>query len=113
VEFFSKFFVDEANSSAEVAKKRLISVLIHDRTDISPALLTNLRADLAILLTKYMDIDESNIEINLDHDDDDVSLVASVPVRKVRRDSKTLGCSGEGSHAAEKQDSPVTTETGE
>jgi len=67
VEFLRKLFgKSRSDSSAKEAKGRLISVLIHDRTDISPSLLENLRVEMIALLKKYMDIDESNIEINLD-----------------------------------------------
>jgi len=88
VEFFKKlfgFFGDRSKSSAKEAKRRLVSVLIHDRTDISPRLLENLRAEMISLLKKYMDIDESNIEINLDRGSRAVSLVANVPVLRVKR----------------------------
>jgi len=37
------------------------------------------------LLKKYMDIDESNIAINLDHGDSEIALVANVPVLRVKR----------------------------
>jgi len=86
VEFLRKLFGrSRSGSSAQEAKGRLISVLIHDRTDISPALLENLRAEMIALLKKYMDIDESNIEINLDRGGREVALVANVPVLRVKR----------------------------
>jgi len=65
-------------------------VLIHDRTDISPTLLENLRMEMIVLLKKYMDIDESNIEINLDRGCRDVALVANVPVLRVKRGTVDL-----------------------
>jgi len=37
------------------------------------------------LLKKYMDIDESNIAINLDRGDSEVALIANVPVLRVKR----------------------------
>jgi cell division topological specificity factor len=85
VEFLRKLFGARSKSSAKEAKGRLISVLIHDRTDISPQLLENLRVEMISLLKKYMDIDESNIEINLDRGSRAVALVANVPVLRVKR----------------------------
>ena len=86
MEFLRKLFgIGRSNSSAQEAKGRLISVLIHDRTDISPQLLENLRVEIIALLKKYMDIDESNIDINLDRGQRSVALVANVPVIRVRR----------------------------
>ena len=85
MEFLRKLFRGRSKSSAQEAKGRLISVLIHDRTDISPQLLENLRVEMITLLKKYMDIDESNIEINLDRGGRSVALVANVPVLRVKR----------------------------
>ena len=90
MEFLRKLFRGRSNSSAQEAKGRLISVLIHDRTDISPKLLENLRVEMIALLKKYMDIDESNIEINLDRGGRAVALVANVPVLRVKRGTAVL-----------------------
>jgi len=90
VEFLRRLFGIRSKSSAKEAKGRLISVLIHDRTDISPKLLENLRAEMIALLKKYMDIDESNIEINLDRGGKEVALVANVPVLRVKRGTAHL-----------------------
>ena len=86
MEFLRKIlFGNRSKSPAQEAKGRLISVLIHDRTDISPRLLENLRVEMITLLKKYMDIDETNIEINLDHGNHSAALVANVPVFRVKR----------------------------
>ena len=90
MEFLRKLFRGRSESSAQKAKGRLISVLIHDRTDISPQLLENLRVEMIALLKKYMDIDESNIELNLDHGGRAVALVANVPVLRVKRGTANL-----------------------
>ena len=85
MDFFRKLFGGGNNSSAEEAKKRLRLVLIHDRTDISPQLLENLRMEMIGVLTKYMEIDESKIEMDLDHDERAVALVANIPVLRIKR----------------------------
>ncbi|MDR1375936.1 MAG: cell division topological specificity factor MinE [Synergistaceae bacterium] len=83
--FLQKLFGGGSTSSAEEAKKRLKIVLIHDRTDISPQLLENLRMEMIAVLTKYMEIDESKIEMDLDHDESAVALVANIPVLRIKR----------------------------
>ena len=90
MEFLRKLFGIGYKSSAKEAKSRLISVLIHDRTDISPQLLENLRTEMIVLLKKYMDIDESNIAINIDHDSRTAALVANVPVLRIKRGTAGL-----------------------
>ena len=90
MEFLKRLFKSRSKSAAQDAKGRLISVLIHDRTDISPQLLENLRVEMISLLKKYMEIDETNIEISLDHGTRSVALVANVPVLRIKRGTVNL-----------------------
>ena len=83
--FLSKFFGGGNDGSSQKAKDRLKIVLIHDRTDISPQLLDNLRDEIIDVLAKYMDIDTRKIEINLDHDENAVALVANIPILRIKR----------------------------
>lgn len=85
MDFFKKFF-GEKETSGRVAKDRLRIVLMHDRTDITPQLLEDLRDEIIQVLTKYMEIDEQKIDIALDKDDQRaVALVANIPVIKIKR----------------------------
>ena len=85
--FPEKIFGGGNDGSGQKAKDRLRIVLIHDRTDISPQLMEELRRDMIGVLTKYMDIDTSKIELDLDRDEQSVALVANVPVLRIRRGS--------------------------
>jgi cell division topological specificity factor len=100
VNFLHKLLFGSGGSTASVAKDRLRLVLSHDRTDISPQLLENLRSEMIAVLTKYMDIDESHIELDLNRDEREVALVANIPVVRVRRGSGTVN-SGIGSRSME------------
>lgn len=99
MDFLKRFFGLESRDSAKNARERLRIVLIHDRTDISPQLLENLRAEMIGVLTKYMDIDESKIELELDRDDQAVALVANVPILRIKRGAGVLLDEGEPSSA--------------
>ena len=83
--FLTKFFGGGNEGSGQKAKDRLKIVLIHDRTDISPQLLDNLRDEMVDVLAKYMDIDTRKIEIALEHDDNAVALVANIPILRIKR----------------------------
>ena len=83
--FLKSFFGGSAGGSSQTAKNRLRIVLVHDRTDISPQLLEDLRREMIGVLTKYMDIDTNKIEIDLDRDEQAVALVANVPVLRIKR----------------------------
>ena len=73
------------HKSSSVAKERLQLVLIHDRNDISPEILTALRSDLIDTIKKYLDIDENGIELDLNREDHSVALLASIPLKNMRR----------------------------
>ena len=85
MDFLKRIFGSGNEGSREKAKDRLKIVLIHDRTDISPQLLESLREEIVDVLTKYMEIDTQKIEIDLDHDEHEVALVANVPVLRIKR----------------------------
>ena len=85
MDFFRKIFGGGNEGSGQKARDRLRIVLIHDRTDISPQLMEELRREMIGVLTKYMDIDTSKIELDLDRDEQAVALVANVPVIRIKR----------------------------
>jgi len=76
---------DTASSRIHV-KERLRLVLVHDRANISPTLMNRLKEDLIRVISNYMIIDEEGMEVHLDQDEREVALIASIPVKKIRRD---------------------------
>ncbi len=84
LEFLSRLFGKEETSGKQ-AKERLRLVLIHDRASVSPQLLAMLREELIEVISKYMEIDELGLEMNLAREDDTVALVANIPVRRLKR----------------------------
>jgi len=80
---------ERAGASARRARERLQIILAHDRTDISPELLETLRYEIIKTLKKYMDIDESRIEIDIE--EGGMALAVNVPVIQVRRGSHLEG----------------------
>ncbi|WP_297966343.1 cell division topological specificity factor MinE [uncultured Anaerovibrio sp.] len=71
-------------SSGKVAKKRLQMVLIQDRASVSPEVMEKLRDDIIQVISKYMIIDKTDMEISLENVDDSVALVANIPVHTMR-----------------------------
>ncbi|MDR9770334.1 cell division topological specificity factor MinE [Acetomicrobium sp.] len=67
------------------AKERLQLVLIHDRTDLAPELLEQLRAELIKVICNYLEVDDERIELGLEKEDCAVALVANIPVKNVKR----------------------------
>ncbi|HHV34527.1 MAG TPA: cell division topological specificity factor MinE [Syntrophomonadaceae bacterium] len=86
LEFLQRIFgKDSLKSSKSVAQERLRLVLMHDRLDLSPQVLEELRCDLMDVIKDYMEIDENKMEINLEQDNKCVALVANIPVVKMKR----------------------------
>ncbi|MDY3868208.1 MAG: cell division topological specificity factor MinE [Pyramidobacter sp.] len=81
--FFEKIF--RRNQSKDTAKKRLQIVLMHDRSDISPEMMDNIRRDILGVISRYMDVDDGNIDIDLSKDQEVVALEVSVPVLRMKR----------------------------
>ena len=71
--------------SAESAKERLQLVLVHDRTDLTPAQLEALKDDLLTAISRYIDIDPDAVQIGLERDGRSQRLVADIPLRSVSR----------------------------
>lgn len=71
--------------SAESAKERLQLVLIHDRTDLTPAQLEELKDDLLKAISRYIEIDPDAVQIGLERDGRSQRLVADIPLRSSSR----------------------------
>lgn len=72
-------------ASAESAKERLQLVLIHDRTDLTPAVLEALKDDLIHAISRHIEIDPANVRIEVAHEGRSQRLVADIPIRSAAR----------------------------
>ena len=71
--------------SAQSAKERLQLVLIHDRTDLTPAELTTLKDEILQVIARHVDFDPDAVQIAVEHDGRSQRLVADIPLRSVTR----------------------------
>jgi len=67
-------------ASGSVAKNRLQMVLRHDRGDLPPGLLEEIRDEIIEVITKRLSLDKDNVVINLHHTARETRLVAEVPL---------------------------------
>lgn len=79
-----KVFGKQEKKSGQIAKERLQVVLIHDRASVSPELMDKLKNEIIGVISKYMEINKSEMEISLANDSDSVALVANIPVNSLR-----------------------------
>lgn len=78
-----KIFGKSEKKSGQIAKERLQVVLIHDRASVSPETMDQLKNDIIAVISKYMDVNKSAMEISLANDDESVALVANIPVQSL------------------------------
>jgi cell division topological specificity factor len=73
-------------SGRSAAYNRLRLVLMHDRTQLEPHTLEAMRDDLVEVISKYIEVDRSAIELNLETDPEtnQVALMANIPVAGAR-----------------------------
>ena len=85
-----KFFGYNVSKSKNDAKSRLQVILIQDRLAINVYALKALRSDLAKLLSKYFEIDDEEIEIELLQEKRQLAFVANVPISNLKRRAESL-----------------------
>ena len=59
--------------TGKIARDRLKVVLIHDRANISPEVMDNLKNDIIKVISNYMEINQQDMDISLANDDDSPS----------------------------------------
>lgn len=67
-----------------MAKERLQLVLAHDRSDLNPELLEQMRREILEVVQKYVEIDIEGGEVSLATEDRVTALVANLPIRRAR-----------------------------
>ncbi len=81
--FLNGLFGRKRDSSAELAKQRLLTVLIDDRYKLTPEMMAQMKADLAEVLKRYLPaIDPEQIEVTLSRGEAHDLLKADVPLRR-------------------------------
>ncbi len=71
--------------AGDVAKQRLQLLLVQDRVQLEPGQMEELKRDLLAVLSKYVEIDERFLEIELQQlpDTRKMALVSNIPVKRV------------------------------
>ncbi len=80
MEIVNKLFGRHPKSSS-IAKERLQLVLVHDR-GFSPQLLEAMKSEIIAVISKYVEIDEGAIDVQITRNERQDRLVANIPVRR-------------------------------
>ena len=81
---FLKTLFNPPPPSSTTAKERLRLVLLSDHLSLSPETLAALKADLLAVISRYVEIDSSHADVTFEHRENDVAVLASIPITGVR-----------------------------
>lgn len=90
LDFIARIFNRDSGASKNIAKERLRLVLVHDRANVSPQLLQALKEDLIKVISNYMVIDEEALEVSLENTEDQVALIANIPIKSMKRQANVV-----------------------
>jgi cell division topological specificity factor len=82
--FFDRVLGRE-KKSANQAKERLKLVLIHDRTDLSPGALDMMKDELIAVISRYVQIDRTGVQIGVEQNGREQRLIADIPLKTAGR----------------------------
>lgn len=71
--------------SASQAKERLKLVLIHDRVDLTPAVMEAMKDELIAVISRYVEIDPGAVRIAMQQEGREQRLIADIPLQPLRR----------------------------
>lgn len=83
IDFMQRLLGREKPSGA-LARERLQLVLAHDRSDLNPELLEQMRREILEVVQKYVEIDLESGDVSLETGDRVTALVANLPIRRAR-----------------------------
>jgi cell division topological specificity factor MinE len=66
--------------SKEDAKNRLKLVLMHDRSQLSPAQMEQMRDEIVEVISRYVEIDRDALDLCLEAETNTIALVANIPI---------------------------------
>jgi len=72
------------NRSADEAKERLQLLLIHDRTNLPPGMMDDLREELIEVISRRMAVDRNAVRIEILHEGRSQRLMADIPLKSAK-----------------------------
>ena len=70
--------------SGTTARERLQLVLAHDRSDLNPELLEQMRREILAVVQRYVEIDLDSCDVSLETEDRVTALLANLPIKRTR-----------------------------
>ena len=81
--FWYQLFGRKRDTSSNVAKERLLTVLVTDRVKLTPAMMEAMRNEIVAVIERYVDVaDRSAIDVTLLRGEQGDHLKADIPLRR-------------------------------
>ena len=75
-----RVFSGRKPTSSQVAKERLQLVLVHDRSNLTPAQVSAMKDEILEVIARYVEYDREAVNINLTSVNRDSILTAEIPI---------------------------------
>lgn len=82
--FFQSAPEQDSENAKDVARNRLKLVLMQDRTNLTPYLLERMRGEMVEVLSKYVEMDKDELELNFEQEGEGMALMLSIPVVRAK-----------------------------
>lgn len=81
--FFNTLFRNKRERSSDIARERLLKVLVDDRVKLTPDMLEQMKAELSAVVAKYVPgVEPDQIEVTLMRGEAIDHLKADIPLRR-------------------------------
>src|SRR5574344_634517 len=82
--FFQSQEKEKGESDRQIACSRMKLVLMQDRTNLTPFLLERMRGEMIDVLSKYVEMNKDELELNFEQEGDSMALMLSIPVVRAK-----------------------------
>ncbi|MBV8727339.1 MAG: cell division topological specificity factor MinE [Candidatus Eremiobacteraeota bacterium] len=89
IEFFNRLFGRRGSSAT--AKERLRLVLLSDHLALAPNLVDDLKRELVDVISRYVEVDRENIELNFEQREKVIAMLANVPILSMHPATRANG----------------------
>lgn len=105
--------------SGTTARERLQLVLAHDRSDLNPELLEQMRREILAVVQRYVEVDLDSCDVSLETEDRVTALLANLPIKRTRSnplpldDDAAVATEADGEEPAEAAESSAAGDADE